>query len=274
MMSRRLFLRATTLAVCLGALWGASSTGALAQTDADGTQAATTSEPGESSDQVALVELVNLHCPRCRAVNLQANDIDQAARAAGITYRVAPLAYTSQSPWPDRVYYAARDLYPGSEAYVRDALFAGIQDDGETFEDLPQVLTYLQSEGIVDKIKQKFPDFRLSEVETYANTEATLLPEVKAARLVSLSGATQVPVFIWVRDGQVLDVVKPKGADDSAQDVLQPVLQKLRATAGGTPLPAQGMQVPVVDYTASPDGAAASPEPVNPVPTLTTPDQP
>lgn len=265
-------LRMTALALCLGALWGVTATAAYAQT-ADATQAATTSQPNQVQDPVALVELVNLHCPRCRAVNLQADDIDQAAKAAGITYRVAPLAYTDQSPWPDRVYYAARDLYPGSEAYVRDAMFAGLQDDGESFEDLPQVLTYLQSEGIVDKIKKQFPDFRLSEVETYANTEATLLPEVKASRLVSLSGATQVPVFIWVRDGQVLDVVKPKGADDSAQDVLQPVLQKLRATAGGAPLPASGMVVPVMNYTASPDGAAGA-APVNPVPTLTTPDQP
>lgn len=180
-----------------------------------------------SATGIVVVELINLHCARCRAVNEHVPEMEQAARAAGMDYRVAPIAYTDQSAWPDRVYYAARDTFPGSEAIIRKALFDGIQQDGLPFEDLPQVLTYLDSEGVAKKVVEKFPAFKLSDVADFAASNAPLYSEVKAATLAQKSLAQEVPVFLWIKDGKIIDSVTPAAAPEPL-DLVRLVLSKLQ----------------------------------------------
>jgi hypothetical protein len=183
-----------------------------------------------SPSGVVVVELINLHCPRCRAVNDSEPLLKRAALAAGEDLRIAPIAYTDQSPWPDRVYYSARDLYPGSEDLIRDTLFDGIQTDGLEFEDLPQVLSYLQSNGVTDKLAAKFPNFSLNAIADQANSDAPMFSEGKAARLVQQSGADAVPVFLWIKDGQIIDAISPKNDDEGGPQLVQEVMHKLQTT--------------------------------------------
>lgn len=183
---------------------------------------------------IVVVELINLHCTRCRAVNEHVPELEQAARAAGMDYRVAPIAYTDQSAWPDRVYYAARDTFPGSEAIIRKALFDGIQQDGLPFEDLPQVLTYLDSEGVAKKVVEKFPAFKLSDVADFAASNAPLYSEVKAANLAQKSLAQEVPVFLWIKDGKIIDSVTPAAAPEPL-DLVRLVLSKLQGKPQNVP---------------------------------------
>ncbi|MEX3984225.1 hypothetical protein AB4Y45_35300 [Paraburkholderia sp. EG287A] len=186
-----------------------------------------------SATGIVVVELVNLHCPRCRAVNDSEPVLKQAALAAGEDLRIAPIAYTDQSPWPDRVYYAARDLYPGSEDLVRETLFDGIQTDGLEFEDLAQVLSYLQAHEIPQKLAAQFPNFSLNAIADQASSDAPMYSEAKAARLVSQSGAAAVPVFLWVKDGQIIDAVSPSSDDEGGPQVVQEVLHRLQSKTAG-----------------------------------------
>lgn len=179
---------------------------------------------------VVVVELINLHCPRCRAVNDSEPLLKKSALAAGMDLRIAPIAYTNQSPWPDRVYYAARDLYPGSEDLIRDTLFDGVQTDGLEFEDLPQVLSYLQAHEVPAKLVARFPNFSLNSLADQATSDAPMFSEGKAARLVQQSGADAVPVFLWIKDGQITDAIAPKSDDEGGPQLVQEVLRKLQTT--------------------------------------------
>lgn len=183
-----------------------------------------------SPSGVVIVELVNLQCPRCRAVNDYVPQIERAARAAGADLRVAPLAWDGQSAWADRVYYAARDLFPGTENLVREVLFDGIQREGMRFEDLSQVLAYLERREVPKQLVARFPNFKMSEVAAYAGTDAPLLSEMKAGRLADLSMAQEVPVFVWVKNGEVVDSVSPATAADPLE-MVQLVLKKLNKPA-------------------------------------------
>lgn len=156
-----------------------------------------------------LVEIINFQCPRCRAINDYASRIKQAARAAGLDFRVTPIAWENQSLWPDRVYYAARDLFPGSEDLVREFLFDGIQREGMRFEDIAQVMAYLVRRELPKQLAQSHPTLSLSAIAEYAATDAPLISEIKVGRLLDLTLAQEVPVFAWVREGNVLHSISP-----------------------------------------------------------------
>ncbi|GBG14398.1 DNA repair protein RadA [Novimethylophilus kurashikiensis] len=173
-----------------------------------------------------LVEIINFHCPRCHAVNDQFDTIAQAAKEAKIPLRVAPAAWEGQSLWPDRFYYAVRDLFPGAENIVRDALFDGIQREGQNFEELPQIISFLERRQLPQRIKQTVPKFDLLAVADRAASDITLVSEVKVGRLVDMSGATEVPVFAWVHDGKIKQLISPADASEPGP-LVQKVLHKL-----------------------------------------------
>lgn len=179
-----------------------------------------------SPSGTVLVEIINFQCPRCRVVNDQFDYIAQAARAAKTPLRVAPAAWEGQSLWPDRVYYAVRDLFPGAEQTIRDALFDGVQREGQRFEELPQVIAFLERRQLPQRIKATVPNFDLLAVADRAADDITILSEVKVARLIDLSGATEVPVFVWVRDGKVLHTISPADAAEPGA-LVQKVVRKL-----------------------------------------------
>jgi hypothetical protein len=165
-----------------------------------------------SPSGIVVVELANFHCNRCRAVNDHFDRLRAAARAAGHDLRFAPVAWDNQSLWPDRVYYATRDLFPAAEGLIRDAMFDGIQREGMIFETIPQVIAYLERRQVLEKALQLDPNFSLAAVAERAAAEDTVLAEAKAARLVNMSGAEQVPVFVWVKDGIIIKAVSPREA--------------------------------------------------------------
>lgn len=163
---------------------------------------------------VVIVELANLYCDRCRRVNDYFPRLQKLAAEAGLSLRFAPVTWEGQSVWPDRVYYAARDLYPSSEALIRDTLFDGIQREGMAFENLPQVLSYFERKQIAQRALGFDPKFNLAEVAARAAHDDILNSEMKAARLVVMSAASDVPVFVWLRDGEIIKTISPRDSQD------------------------------------------------------------
>lgn len=183
-----------------------------------GVQAQDTADPvtRRTLGETVVVELANFHCNRCRAVNDHFPRLRRAAEAVGLDLRFAPVAWQGQSLWPDRVYYAIRDLFPQAEGAIRDALFDGIQREGMAFEDLPQTLAYLERRQVAQRALALAPQFNLAQVADRAATDDVLLSEMKAGRLADLSGATEVPVFLWLTDGETKRVLSPRDAKEPA----------------------------------------------------------
>lgn len=219
-MNRRNFLTYAALASVAGLLFPLSAA-------ADSAVPVTPGLPVSPTGTV-LVELINLHCPRCRAINDYVPRIEQAATAAGLLFRVAPVAWEGQSLWPDRVYYAARDKYPGSEKLVREFLFDGLQRDGMVFENLEQTMAYLVRRELPKQLATAIPNLNLALIAEYAGTDAPLVSEMKAGRLIDLTLAQEVPVFAWVNNGEVIGVVSPKDAAEPIS-LVNAVLTKLTA---------------------------------------------
>lgn len=164
----------------------------------------------------ALVEVFNFRCPRCRAVGDWSSRIEAAAKAAGVLYRPAPIAWTADELWPDRFYYAARDLYPETAPLIREALFNGFHDAGQTYEALANVLAYLESSGTDAKAVTLNRSFNIVRVADRATTDEALYPIAKVVRLLEQTDAEEVPVFIWVQGGSITKAIGPSEASEPA----------------------------------------------------------
>lgn len=165
-----------------------------------------------SASGIVVVELANFSCNRCRTVNDHFDRLHRAAREVGHDLRFAPVAWEGQSLWPDRTYYATRDLFPAAESLIRNAMFDGLQREGMLFENISQVLAYLERRQVPEKALKLDPNFSLAAIADRANSDDTMLSEAKAGRLVNMSGAEAVPVFVWVQDGQVINAISPREA--------------------------------------------------------------
>lgn len=201
-MNRRNFLRAGAASMLM-----LPAVSALAQYNTSpGLQA--------SPSGIVVVELANFYCNRCRSANDHYDRLVQAARAVGHDMRFAPVSWQGQSMWPDRTYYATRDLFPAAEALIRNAMFDGLQREGMLFESISQVVAYLERRQVTENALKLDPKFSLAAIAERAGTDDTMLAEAKAGRLVNLSGAEEVPVFVWVKDGQVIKALSPRDAAD------------------------------------------------------------
>lgn len=213
-MNRRDFLRAMSVSVFALAL---------------PVQAQYSTAPGMASSPtgVSVVFLANFYCNRCRVANDHIDRLRTAANSQGIDFRFAPIAWEGQSIWPDRIYYAAKDLYPAAEGLVRTALFDGLQRDGMLFESLPQVIGYFERRQLPARVRELAPNFSLAALAERASSDAPLLSEVKAGRLADLSGASAVPTFVWVQDGNVTQVLSPANATEPVA-LIQLVMRALQ----------------------------------------------
>lgn len=162
----------------------------------------------------ALVELINFSCARCFAVNAHRERLSAAAAQANLELRIAPVYWDNQSPWPSYAYYAARNLSPQAASYVLDELFAGMHQEGQKFEELSQVLAFLERRQVPAALAEKGITLHLPALAKEAASEAVKTSELKAARLLALSGADEVPVFLWVREGEVKNILHPGHADE------------------------------------------------------------
>lgn len=184
---------------------------------------------GRAAPGPVIVELVNFQCSRCREVNDHWERLDAAVRAQDGLLRFAPVAWDNQSLWPDRIYYATRDLFPAAEWVVRNALFDGMQREGQRFDELEQVLAYFERRQLVQQLSAKQVRFDLLALADYAASDTVLLAEAKAARLLSLTGASAVPVFAWVAEGEVTHVISPADASEPVA-LVHRVLQKIKGS--------------------------------------------
>lgn len=164
----------------------------------------------------ALVEVFNFRCPRCRAVGDWAPRIEAAAKAAGVIYRPAPIAWTAEELWPDRFYYSARDLYPETAPLLRETLFEGFHNSGQTFEALANVLAYMESTGADAKAVQLNKNFNMMHVADRATTDDALYPIAKVVRLLEQTDAEEVPVFLWITGGSITKAMGPSDANEPA----------------------------------------------------------
>lgn len=162
----------------------------------------------------ALVEIFNFRCVRCRAVSDYADRISLASEKTGVIYRPAPISWDLASVWPDRFYYAVRDLYPKTAHIFREAIFSGVHDYGQGFEELAQLMAYMESRQVIEKALKIDINFNLVAVADRAGTDDTLYPLAKAIRLLELSAAQEVPVFIWLKGGSVMQVISPAYSAD------------------------------------------------------------
>lgn len=218
-MNRRKFLHTLGLSGA-GASLLSTPLGALAQYS---------SSPGmrASPKDIVILELVNFGCSRCRAVNDQYPRLQQVAREQGYDLRFAPVTWEQQSLWPDRVYYAFRDLYPEAEHLARSAIFDGIHREGMRFENLEQVLAYFDRRQVPQAALSIYQGFNAAELAERANSEDVLLSEVKAARLLEQAGADEVPVFLWIRGGEIIHAVTPAEVNGEPRALVQLVLRTI-----------------------------------------------
>lgn len=172
--------------------------------------------PGLSASPsgTVIVMLANFYCNRCRQSNDHFERLQFAAREAGHDMRFAPVVWEGQSVWPDRAYYATRDLFPLAEGLVRGAMFDGLQREGMIFESIPQVIAYLERRQVTEKALKLEPNFSLAAIAERAITDDVMVSEAKAGRLVNLSGAEEVPVYTWIKDGQIVKTRSPRDAND------------------------------------------------------------
>lgn len=204
-MDRRTFLKSAAGLIGL-ARYGASS----AQTAPNSAPVRGQAMPGALGGSApVVVELANFFCDRCRQVNDHFPRLKRAAAGASLQLRFAPVTWENQSLWPSRVYYSVRDLYPAAEELVRDMLFDGIHREGMAFENLPQVLSHLERKQIQRRAIELDHTFNLAQVADRANSDEVVLSEMKAGRLVEMSGATEVPVFVWIKDANIFKTVSP-----------------------------------------------------------------
>lgn len=154
-------------------------------------------------NQVALVQLINFGCSMSRQVEAESDRIAQVAKDRGVAYVIAPVAWETQTLWPDRMYYALRALHPEWAGAARLALFNGMQRSGMKFEDLAQVTTYLEQDPVLhEAITQKGINWAGAVV--LANQDDPLISEAKALRLLDKSGAEDLPAFLWVLNGEII----------------------------------------------------------------------
>lgn len=196
-----------------------------------GTLAQYSNSPGmrASPNGIVILELVNFGCSRCRAVNDQYSRLQQAARDHGYDLRFAPVAWEQQSLWPNRVYYAFRDLYPEAEHLARNTIFEGMHREGLRFENLEQVLSYFDRRRLHQAALEIYPSFNAVNLAERANSDDVLFSEVKAARLIEQSGSEEVPVFLWIQDAEVVHAVTPAEANGDPRALVQLVLRTIAA---------------------------------------------
>ena len=167
-----------------------------------------------SGGPTVIVELITFLCPRSRSVNEHIQRLTLEAESVGTILRCAPVAWIGQSLWPDRFYYAMRDLYPHTEHIVREVLFDGLQRDGLKFEELTQVMAYMERRQVFKVVADKIPDFNLVTLADKAGSDDPLFAEYKATRLIDASGATEMPVFMWIVDGEIKKKISPQDAKE------------------------------------------------------------
>jgi hypothetical protein len=174
-----------------------------------------------SNAPVDVVELMSLSCPHCREAEADHAAIAAAAQATGGHLTAAPLPSVEGSYARERVYYAIRAYGPATEAAVRASLFKGSQDAGQTFSSILNVRTWL---------RQDLPNLQVNWdwVMKQAEAPATLEAIKRAVRLVAETHARDLPTYVFLQGGSVVDSLSPADVSDASK-LRAAVVAKIKA---------------------------------------------
>ena len=164
----------------------------------------------DNQDSVSLVMLVNFFCANSYQANFQTARIVESCQIGKIGFRFAPVSQEPQTPWPDRIYYTVREMYPLTEPLVRNALFEGTQKKGLPFESMSQVLTYLMNTGVDKKALEIDRQFDLSKIANICTADEIDFIRFKAIRLSIICEKSILPVFLWLKNGEIIKELSPE----------------------------------------------------------------
>lgn len=175
---------------------------------------------------VHVVKVLNFSCARSRALEAHDAAIATAVAEGGGQFVFAPVSWGEQSDARDRVYYAARSFGSAIEQRVRAALYAGAQDSGLPFEDIPQVIVWLQQE-----LGEAFMDW--NAIMKGAYDPDTTGAVSRAVRLAVRAGVDGLPAYVFVRGSEPVALLDPEALGTAAPLALKDaVLRKYSELTG------------------------------------------
>ena len=164
----------------------------------------------KQGESLTVVMLANFKCGNSGQANFQVDRVRESCLKAKIGFRFAPVSPEAHSPWPDRIYYTVRDFYPAAETLVRNALFDGMQNKGLPFESMSQVLAYFMNSSIDAEAIKLDPAFDLAKIASVCSGDEIEFIRSKAARLGALCERTILPVFLWIKNGEIAKELSPE----------------------------------------------------------------
>lgn len=173
------------------------------------------------AEPVYVAKIINFNCPYCRASESHDVAIEKAVSETGGVMVWGPVSPMPESNAKDRVYFSVRDVYPELEAKVRGLLYFGSQDLGQPFEDVPQVLVYLQQE-----LGQEYDWARIGQYAYSTRVEASI---AKAKRLAISASVDHIPAYVFIKKGEVVGLLDNSRQETArAIDLKNAVLEKLK----------------------------------------------
>jgi len=185
--------------------------------------AAASALPAQGADRFAVAKLMLFTCPVCRA----AENMD--AWAAQVLRKDVPLVRAPIPPESmevdarERYYYAVREQGPTAEQAVIAALYKGTQDRQLPLSDDAQCYAWLQSAVSV-------PIDWLRLRERAAGVEARESVR-RALRLAATAGATEVPTYLILRNGALVQTIFPAASLNEQRRELDAAFEKLKLKA-------------------------------------------
>lgn len=172
------------------------------------------------TNNLAVAKLMLFTCPVCRAAESLDHWAAQTLRKDVPFVRAAIPPTDIEVDARERYYYAAREQGAAVERAVIDALYKGSQDRQLPLSDDAQCYAWLQSTVTVP-----VDWFRLREAAAGAEAKASVR---RALRLIGMSGATEVPTYLVLRNGEVVQTIAPSGSLNDQRRDLDAVFDKLK----------------------------------------------
>lgn len=175
---------------------------------------------------VFVVKIVNFSCPYCRASESVDDKIRDAAYDSGGDFLYGPITLMKEgSDARDRVYFASVKLDLPETARIRRALYQGVQDEGQMFENIPQVIVYLQR--VLPEVNVDWNALSLKAIskEITASLQRTKELAVKGS-------VDQLPAYLLIQEGEVVAILDSSSSDTPRFPQLKDaVISKIKSLA-------------------------------------------
>lgn len=156
---------------------------------------------------VYVVKIVNFSCPYCRASESIDDKIKEAAYEVGGDFLYGPITLIKEgSDARDRVYFASVKLDLPDTTKIRRALYQGAQDEGQMFENVPQVIVYLQR-----VLPDAAIDWNTLSVKAVSKEVSSSLQKTK--ELAVKGSVDQLPSYLLIQEGEVVAILDSSSSD-------------------------------------------------------------